>query len=96
MAVRRESFSFKQLATPLGVGRRRALLVIVEIDINIAATPIPTADMLGPFGELGRFVTSAVASARTMAANVDKICSPLPRRWRIVMIGDAERDVLGG
>ena len=75
------------------VHRRGALLVIVEVDIDVAAAPLPHLDRLAPGSERCSGVSPLVAAARTMAPQVDEVSSEFPWSGRIMVVGDAERYV---
>src|SRR5690242_536314 len=79
-------FSVQQLFQLECVRGRRALLVVVEIDENVAALLPPRPDSRRPFRKRLRAIMALVASARTMSADIDKIGGALPRRRRIMMI----------
>ena len=74
--------------------RRSALLVVVEIDVSSTAPSRCFPQPSLPFIERVRPIMSAIAAARTVAAHVDVTCGHDPRRRRVVMIGDAQGDVV--
>src|SRR5258708_12529024 len=73
--------------------RRRALLVVVEIDIDRAPRPPPFADLTCVSPELRVGIIVLVGSARTVAAHIDMARRRLPWRGRVVVIRNAQRDV---
>src|SRR3979411_2469212 len=73
--------------------RRRALLVVVEINIDRAARAPPFADLTCVARKLGVGIIVLVGSARTVAAHIDMARRRLPGRGRVVVIRDAQRDV---
>src|SRR5215510_7962294 len=81
----------KQFHQPPRVSRRRALLVVVEIDEDRAPLAPPPADTARPVAQGLIRIVVPVAPAGPMTADIDVACRHLPRRRRVVMIGQAER-----
>ena len=79
--------SLKHLPQSLGIGRRRTLLVIVEIDVNVATLPLPRLHAFGPLGKRHLRVMTVVASAWTMSTDINEVGGAFPWGWRIVMVG---------
>src|SRR5215831_13140499 len=86
--------SFHKLAQLQCVGRRCALLVVVEVHIDIVALLPPTFDLLGPLLQGRRRIVALVSSAGPVSPYVEKIRGTLPRCRRVMMVGQAERDVV--
>jgi len=53
----------EQFAEPVCIGRRRALLIVVEVDVNFASYAFPAPDARSPIEQFGRLVPPAIASA---------------------------------
>ena len=70
-----------------------ALLVIVEVDINVAKVPVPRLDRLAPGRKGSSRVSTFVSAARAMATQIDEVSGAFPWRWRIMVVGNAERYV---
>jgi hypothetical protein len=77
-----------------GIGGCGALLVVVEIDEYVAALLLPGLDMPGPIRKRIGAIVPFVTAARPMTSDIDEIGGALPGCRRIVMIRNAERDVL--
>ena len=68
-------------------------MVIVEVDINVAKVPVPRLDRLAPGRKGSSRVATFVSAARAMATQIDEVGGAFPWRWRIMVVGNAERDV---
>src|SRR6185312_13311240 len=75
------------------IGRCCALLVVVEIDVDVTSLPLPGLYAAGPLRKCIGTIMPLVAALRSMATNVDEIRRPFPGRGRVVVIRQAERDV---
>src|SRR4051794_34680189 len=84
-----EIASLEELFQLQRIGRCRALLIIVEIDEDIAALLLPRADGFRPSLQRLGSVVALVAAARAVAAHIDKVGGAFPGRGRVVMIGQA-------
>ena len=89
-------FSVQKLTKLKCIGRRRAFLVVVEINEYVAALPFPGSDVSGPVVEDSGAIMAFVAAARSMSSDIDKIGGALPGGRRIVMVRQAERYVVFG
>src|SRR5882757_60309 len=78
------------------VGRSCALLVVVEIDKDIAPLPFPRAYSVAPLSQRLGTVVTFIAATGTVTPDVDEIGCAFPRRRRVVMVGNAKRDILVG
>jgi len=78
----------------VGVDRRRPLLVVVEVGVDLPALPVPREDVLGPVSERGVVVVPAIAPGRSVPTHVDVAGGRDPRRRRGYVVGNAECDVL--
>src|SRR5712671_923442 len=78
------------------VGRRGALLVVVEINEHVAALFLPGLDAPSPVRKRVGAIASLVMAARSMSPDIDEIGGALPRCRRVVMVRNAQRDVLFG
>jgi hypothetical protein len=72
---------------------RGALLVIVEIGINVTKVPLPCPDRLPPGGKRCSRVATFVSAARATATQINEVSGAFPWGWRIVVIANTERDV---
>ena len=75
------------------IHRRGAFLVIVEVDIDVAKLPMPRLDRLAQGGKGSSRVATFVSAARAMASKIDEVSGAFPWRWRIMVVGNAERYV---
>jgi hypothetical protein len=89
-----DRFSVQKLTELKRIGWRRALLVVVEINEYVAALPFPGFDALGPIAEHRGAIMAFVAAARSMSSDIDKIGGTLPGCRRVVMVRQAERDIV--
>ena len=71
-------------------------MIVVEIDEDVAALFFPGLDPPGPIRKRVCAITAFVVAARSMAPDIDEIGGALPWRRRIVMVRNAQRDVLFG
>src|SRR2546430_7201851 len=78
------------------IRRRGALLIVIEIDEDDASLFLPGLDPPGPNRKRVGAIPPFVAAARPVPPDIDEIGGALPRRRRIVMVRDAERDILVG
>ena len=72
---------------------RGALLVIVEVGVNVTKVPLPCPDRLPPGGKRCSRVATFVSAARAMATQINEVSGAFPWGWRIVVIANTERDV---
>ena len=79
---------------PLGILRRRALLVVVEIDEDVAPAAFPRVDVARPCAQRRVRIVVLVAPARSVAAHIDVLRGRDPGRRRVVMVGQAQRHVV--
>jgi hypothetical protein len=87
-------FAFHQLHQSPRILRRRALLVVVEIDEHRAPLAPPFPDVARPGAQRLVRILILVAAGRAVPAHIDMARRHLPRRRRVVMIRQAERDVM--
>ena len=78
----------------LGVRRRGALLVVVEINEHGAPLALPSRDVARPGAQGGLGIIVAVLAGRPMAAHIDVPGRHQPGRRRVVVIRQAQRDIL--
>src|SRR4051812_47613169 len=78
------------------VGRSCALLVVVKINKDITPLLFPRADPMAPLSQRLGTVVTFIAPTRAMAPDVDEIGRAFPRRRRVVVVGNAKRDILVG
>jgi hypothetical protein len=88
-----QSMSSQHLAQSQRIDRSCALLVVIKIDENGAAPLLPLRDLARPMAQRPVRVVIAVASAGSMTPDIDMARRYFPWRWRIVMIGQAERNI---
>src|SRR3954451_23230735 len=75
------------------VGRRRAFLVVVEIDEHVASLFFPRFDAFRPCDKRLLAIVAFVAALWSMTSDIHEVGSPAPRRRGVVVIGDAECDI---
>src|SRR2546430_2577537 len=63
----------------LAIERRRAFLVVVEIDVHVVSACAPAFDLVAPGRERCELVTTCIPAAGAMAADIDEIGRALPR-----------------
>ena len=68
-------------------------MIVVEINEHVAALLLPGFDAPRPFGQRIRAIMSLITAAGSVAADIDEGGGPLPWCRRVVMVGQAERDV---
>src|SRR5262245_13081097 len=87
---RRAAHKFEQAPRILW---RRAFLVVVEIDEDGAALPLPGADVACPGSQRLIRIPIAIAAGRAMPAQIHMTRRHLPWRWRVMMIRNTERNI---
>src|SRR5437763_17193887 len=90
----RDGSPSKQIEQSLRVVWRRALVIVIEIHEYGAPLSLPFGDMARPDGERSVGIIVPVATSRTMSAYINVVGRELPWRWRVMMIGQAKRDVV--
>src|SRR3982074_3416470 len=80
----------KKLAQLESIGRRGALLIVIEIDKYVTALLFPRFDTFSPIRKRVGAIMPFVVSLGPMPPHIDEIGGALPWRWRIMMIGQAE------
>src|SRR5579871_3975677 len=86
----------KHLAQFEGVDRGCAFLVVIKVDVNVSASCTPRPYLASPIGKCALRIVAFVAPSRTMTAYVNEIGSPPPWRRRIMVIGQAKRNIAFG
>src|ERR1700712_125213 len=77
-----------------GIDRRGALLVVIEEYEHVVPLCFPRPDALGPCRQGIFRVVPFISPTGTMTSDIDKVRRPFPGCRRVMMVGDAQRDVL--
>src|SRR5688572_22859221 len=85
----------KQGEETLGVLGGGALLVVVEEDVDGASLPPPGANARRPVLQCLVGIVALVAAGGAVTSDIDVAGGDGPRRGRLVMVGEAERYVVG-
>ena len=64
-----------------------------KLDVNVAKVRVPRLDRLAPGRKGSSRVATFVSAARAMATQINEVCGAFPWRWRIMVVGNAERYV---
>ena len=86
--------ALQHLDQPAGIVRRRALLVVVEIDEHRAALAPPFDDVTRPGAQGLVGIVILVAAVGSVPAHIDVTRGHLPWRRRIVVIGKTKGNVM--
>jgi hypothetical protein len=84
----------QQADKPPGILRRRTLLVVVEINKNLAMLALPSADVIGPGAHSLIGIVVLVSTAGTMTPHIDMAGGGNPGCRSMMMVGEAKRDVV--
>jgi hypothetical protein len=88
--------SSEKLPQLKGIGRRGAFLIAVEIDEHVAALFLPAGNALGPVLKNLGAIMALVPAARSMPSQIDKIGRAFAGRRSVVVVRQAERNILPG
>jgi hypothetical protein len=70
--------SLQKLSQLEGVGRCGALLIVIEIDVDVVPPLLPGTDPSAPVVQRGRSIVPLVAATGAVAPDVDEIGGSLP------------------
>ena len=73
-----DHLSLQKLSQLECVGRCGALLIVIEIHVDVVALLLSATDSSAPVGERGRSIVSLVAATGAVAPDVDEIGGSLP------------------
>src|SRR5262249_41176018 len=85
--------SAQEFGQPPRIARRRARLIVVEKAEHVVALALPAADAECPLAQHVGAVAALVAATGTVRTQIGVPRRHLPWSRRMVVIGDAERDV---